>query len=241
MGGAPPSGGTGPVTAFDDTFDSGTLGPAWQLLDRGGDAGNKEAQCYRPQNAGLAGGLVTLTSKLDSTCAGFKFTSAMMQWSSQSFTYGTISVRAKLTGGGGAWPAIWLLGANCQATNVKSADNNPPCSWPNPGSDEIDIAEPLNGSRTNVNQQIHTASGNPGCSATTTDVSQNFHEYTLVWSKGSAVWKIDGATTCTIKESVPTTPMFLIINIAVGGVGGGTIDESVFPQALSVDRVTLTP
>lgn len=57
----------------------------------------------------------------------------------------------------------------------------------------------------------------------------------------SPIWEIDGATTCTIQQSyVPSTPMFVIINTAIGGVGGGTVDNSTLPQAMSVDYVKVT-
>ena len=105
---------------------------------------------------------------------------------SLSFTYGTVSVRAKLAGGRGTWPAIWLLETDCQSPTW--LENN--CAWPAPGSNEIDIAEILVSNLTSVNEQIHTEDSNgawesPGCSATASDVSQNRHTYTLIWAQGS--------------------------------------------------------
>jgi beta-glucanase (GH16 family) len=161
----------------------------------------------------------------------------MVQWRSYRLLYGTIEIRARMAGGRGTWPALWLLGANCQETNVRSADNTPPCDWPNPGSDEIDIAEILHGHLAGVNQQIHTSTSNAGCAATTSDVSRNWHIYTLVWRPEALVWGIDGMTTCTVSSSIPSHPMFLIINTAIGGVGSGPLDESSLPQLLSVDYV----
>jgi beta-glucanase (GH16 family) len=93
--------------------------------------------------------------------------------------------------------------------------------------------------RLSVNQQVHTASGKPGCSSSISDASQNFHTYRLVWSKDSLVWSVDGKTTCTITQSVPTTPMFLLLNTAVGGIGGGAVDAATLPQTSYVDEVTV--
>jgi beta-glucanase (GH16 family) len=161
----------------------------------------------------------------------------MMQWKSFSFTYGTIQVRAKMAGGQGTWPAIWLLGANCQQTNVTTADNIPPCNWPQPGSDEIDIAEIMGGDLTHVNQTAHSGSAVfQACGPGASDVSQNWHVYSIIWAPGSLKWQIDGVTTCTVTQNVPSNPMFLIINTAVGGYGG-PINNATLPQTLSVDYV----
>ena len=183
-----------------------------------------------------------LTLRTDvSTCPdGKPYTSGAIQMRSFSFTYGTIEFRSRESGGTGTWPAEWLLGSNCQQTNVASADNHPPCDWPNPGSDEIDIAEIMGHNLTTVNEAIHSRGNNDGCRAATSDVSENGHTYQLVWSPGSLVWKIDGAVTCTKTDGVPSTPMFLIINTAVGGSGGGSVDPSTLPQTHQVDYVRVS-
>src|SRR6185503_16176770 len=143
------------------------------------------------------------------------------------------------TGGQGPWPLIWFLGANCQATNVISADNSPPCSWPDPGSDEIDFVEVLGGSTTAINQQIHSNGHNDGCTGGVAD-TRVYHTYQMIWSAGSLVWKIDGSTTCTVSANVPSTPMFLLLSVALGGVGGGSINNGTLPQTMTVDYVRVT-
>jgi hypothetical protein len=164
-----------------------------------------------------------------------------MWQNSFNFLYGTVTIHAKMPGGTGPWPAFWLLGADCQSD---PSEANTYCNWPYPGSDEIDITEILRSDHTQVNQQVHTMSGNtqenPGCKVETTDVSQDWHTYTLIWSPGSLIWEIDGTTTCTVSEYVPSTPMYLIINTAVGGSGAPTVDSSTFPQDMNVDYVQIT-
>jgi beta-glucanase (GH16 family) len=184
--------------------------------------------------------VLTLSTDASACPDGKPYTSGAIQMRSFSFTYGTVEFRSKESGGSGTWPAEWLLGSNCQQTNVASADNVPPCDWPKPGSDEIDIAEIMGHDLSTVNQGIHSGGNNAGCRASTTDVSQNWHTYQLVWSPGSLVWKIDGAVTCTQTVGVPTTPMFLIINTAVGGSGGGSVDPSTLPQTHQVDYVRVS-
>lgn len=151
-----------------------------------------------------------------------------------------------MAGGRGTWPAVWLLGSNCQQTNVASADNVPPCNRPQPGSDEIDIVEifgkdSVENGLTAVHQSVHSGDNSPTHIAYTTDVSQNWHVYQLVWVPGSLTWKIDGVTTYTVTSGVPSTPMFLIIETALGGFGGGSIDNSTLPQTMLVDYVRVTP
>ena len=39
---------------------------------------------------------------------------------------------------------------------------------------------------------------------------------------------------------VPTTPMFLIIDSAIGGVGAGKVKNATLPQSTEVDCVRVT-
>ncbi|MBN9099270.1 MAG: family 16 glycosylhydrolase [Pseudonocardia sp.] len=78
------------------------------------------------------------------------------------------------------------------------------------------------------------------CKPTVSNANTNWHVYQLVRKPGSLVWKVDGVTTCTQTKAVPTTPMFMIINTALGGRGGGTIKSSTLPQTMLVDYVRLT-
>lgn len=223
---------------FDDEFNGSSLSSSWIALNRPGDASNSELECYRPGNAVVGGGVLSITTKVDSACAGYQYTSAMVQWRTFNFLYGTIEVRAKLAGGT-TWPAIWMLGANCQQTNITSPDNVPPCNWPSPGSDEIDITEILGSNQSQVNQQIHSSLGNPGCQVGASNVSLNWHTYDLVWRAGSVTWKIDGVTTCTINQAVPSQPMFLMLNTALGGAGG-SVNSATLPQVSQFDYVRVT-
>jgi beta-glucanase (GH16 family) len=239
---------TANVLFFDD-FTGSTLSSAWTILNREGDQSNAEEQCYTPNNVSVSNSFLVLTTQVQSISCGdsdhapslWNYTSGDVQWSTLNFTYGTIEYRAKMAGGQGTWPAIWLLGFNCQQSNISSADNVGSCNWPSPGSDEIDITEILFSNHTMVNQEIHSNGHNDGCQPTNiADVSQNYHVYQLVWAPGSLQWKIDGTTTCTVTQSyVPDTAMFLIINTAVGGAGGSPNNSSL-PQSTSVDYVKVT-
>ncbi|PYR81119.1 MAG: hypothetical protein DMF87_06450 [Acidobacteria bacterium] len=232
---------------FDDEFNGTTVDTnKWFVMNRHGDYSNSELQCYTPSNVVEAGGLFTITTQVQTATCGdathapstWNYTSGMIIWKTFNFTYGTIEMRAKMAGGQGPWPALWLLGKDCQVSFQTGSDNFGGCNWPNAGSDEIDITEIL-GALTNVNQAIHNNQGSYRCTATTSDVSRNWHVYDLVWSPGRLVWHIDGATTCTITTAVSTTPKFLIINTAVAA-GGSHVDDSTLPQTMSIDYVRVS-
>lgn len=235
------------VIFFDD-FNGTTLGPEWVAMNRHGDYSNSELQCYLPANVSIANSLLSIVSQVQTQTCGdsthapsqWNYTSGMVQWKSFNFTYGTVEFRAKMAGGQGPWPAVWMLGANCQASNVLTADNVGTCNWPQPGSDEIDITEIKNADQKTVWQNVISgSSGFQSCTPTTTDVSQNWHTYDLIWAPGSLTWQIDGTTTCHISNSIPSMPMFLIINTAIGG-GGGPVNSSTLPQTTAVDYVKIT-
>lgn len=85
-------------------------------------------------------------------------------------------------------------------------------------------------------QSLHSATANGtaynnDCSPSLSDASQNWHTYDLIWKSGSLVWEIDGKTTCTMTSNVPKTPMFIIMDIAVGS----TSSPSTLPQNMLVD------
>jgi beta-glucanase (GH16 family) len=232
---------------FDDEFQGTSLDTRkWIALNRPGDSSNSEQQCYLPSNAQVANGALTLTDRADTSCAGYQYTSAMVQTNSFTFTYGTFEVRARMPSGAGQWPALWLLGANCQATNPTTADNTGACQWPTPGSNEIDLFEGKNTQTTTGFFNLHTGTSPNlddqafGCNdvSLSIDTSAGYHTYDLIWQPGSLTWQIDGQTYCSTTANVPSTAMFILLNVAVGGTFTGLqVDTSVMPQTLSVAYV----
>jgi len=238
---------TGSNAIFSDDFTGATLSTNWVALSRHGDYDNNELECYLPANVFLTGaGLAVTSLAATQTCGDSThspstsaYTSGMLQWSRFHFTYGTVEFKAKMPGGQGTWPAVWLLGSDCQASNVLTADNVGTCDWPNPGSEEIDITEIINSDHVHVNQALIGGAVNTNCTAATSDVTQNFHVYRLVWTARSLVWTIDGAETCTLSSGVPSTPMFVIIDTALGGVAG-SVSSATLPQTMNVAYITVT-
>jgi beta-glucanase (GH16 family) len=237
-----------PAYAFQDEFDDGAVDDSWAVAYRTGDTSNNEQHCYLPSNVSESAGNLNFVTRNDSIgCEPFaefgdyNYSSGMVSWSNFSFRYGRLDVRAKVAGGTGPWPAIWLLGTNCQeAQSTQDWYYDFGCNWPQPGADEIDVAEFLQHDFTHVNQQIHTASSNQGCKPSVSNAASNWHVYSLDWQPNRLQFLVDGQVTCTITTAVSNTPKFLIINTAVGGVGGGSINPGTLPQTMSIDYVRVT-
>lgn len=220
------------------------LDSRWIAFSRAG-APNSRLQCFTPQDVAVSDGYLRITTKAEtSSCASFdipqglqKFTSGFVSMRDFNFLYGVVEFRAKFGGGmkTGAWPIVWMEDASCQASDPSGTDDR--CN-----GQEIDIAEILYGDFTHVNQQIHVNNmkQNDGCTASVSDVSQNFHVYQLLWSPGSLVFKIDGATTCRIGgKQVPNAPMYVKINNFVGDAGG-PVNVASLPWTTLVDYVKVT-
>lgn len=253
-----------PGIFFFDNFPGTTLDTRWIALDRVGDTSNGEKQCYRPSRATVASNTLTLTDQYDLFCTDTyptspqigPYSSAMVQWRTLNFTYGTVEFYAKMPKGNGQWPALWLLGANCQATNIASADNTPPCQWPVSGSDEIDVIEGHDTDTTHGMFNMHVGSA-PGtddhlfhCNDVPlnsgVDTSTGFHDYKMVWQQGSIQWYVDGVQYCNTDvdpnnaQWVPSKPMFLIMNVAVGGWWIQPVDPTAMPQTMQIQWVKVT-
>jgi len=240
------------TTIFDDNFAGNTLSNAWTAVN-GSNPSNGEQECYSSNNVTVNNGTLSEQAALGSqggcncppsSSTPCPYVSGAVQWRSFSFTYGTISVRADLAGGIGTWPAIWLLGTNCQMPQWINPSPGSGCNWPSPGSNEIDIAEALPDTFW-VNEQVHTTDSSgaivqPGCYLLSCPVNTpGWHTYTLVWAPGSLIWEIDGVQTFNITTDVPSTPMFLIIDTAVGRSGSTVINQTL-PQTTQVQYVKVT-
>jgi len=216
----------------------------WIAFHRAG-APNSNLQCFMPNNVSVSDGNLVITTKSETaTCSSFdlpsttyNYTSGFVSMRSFNFLYGTVEFRAKFGGGlkTGAWPAVWMADASCQASDPTGTDDR--CN-----GQEIDIAEILNSDFTHVNQQVHVDNftHNDGCTAPITDTSQNFHIYQLIWSAGSLIFKIDGTTTCTITQNyVPSAAMYVKISMFVGNYGGSVKNASL-PWKTMIDYVRVT-
>lgn len=241
---------------FSDSFSGNSLGSAWTIVNRHGEYAQDETECNVPGAVRVANNVLTISTAAQSaTCGDFNldgsvrhspaswpYTTGDVQWTSLAFTYGTITYRAKFPSqDSGTWPAIWLLGSNCQATNIVTADTGySACpAIHSPGYVEIDMTE----CDTNNWCQLALAqpSSFPTCGYT---LDSNWHTFTVRWTPTAISVSVDGQPTgCSYSASdgylIPSTPMFLLIQTQTGGVGG-TPDDSNLPAILQVSSVTVS-
>lgn len=200
---------------------------------------NGELQHYtdRKDNAFVSDGTLKIVAKKErfhSTGTDKNYTSARLN-SKFHFTYGKVEVRAKLPRMQGTWPAIWALGSDYQ-TNA----------WPKCG--EIDIMEQLFENHTMVQSAVHVAARYGDRTLVgkvdVSDVTENFHVYGLEWDEEKLVFSVDGKPFLTYnpenrqKDFWPFfRDQFLLLNVAVGGNLGGSVDPNFTQDQMEVDYV----
>jgi len=209
--------------------------------------GNQELQYYTddPQNASTDGdGNLAITLReadgsLQCYYGPCQYTSARLLSNQKAeFAYGRIEARIRVpTGGAGLWPAFWSLGTDIDQVG-----------WPQTG--EIDIMEYVSRLPSEVFGTIHGPGYSGGQSfggiyTLSQPVYEDFHTFTIQWEPDLIQWYIDGTLYKTASpadvapnEWVFNDPVFLILNMAVGGNFGGTVSpDTTFPQEMLVDYV----
>jgi beta-glucanase (GH16 family) len=209
--------------------------------------GNQELQYYGVadlDNTQLSNGKLFITARKETVVSGtghvFNYTSARLTtYGKADWNYGYFEVRAKMPCGAGTWPAIWTLGSTGW--------------WPAGG--EIDILEHFQGTHTLAAANVHWEENGTHreVSPQYRDVSticSDFHNYWLKWTADAIVIGVDGDTMLSVsKQAIAEgrwpfdNRQFLLLNLAVGGFGGGPVDDSIFPRSMVVDyvRVYQTP
>lgn len=232
---------------FEERFDDVRIAAdRWNTCHWWGPEGctistNNELQWYLPQQVSVRDGSLRLTASREATVGSdgrtFAYRSGMVTTGRASATspkpkfayrYGYLEVRARIPKGVGLWPALWLL----PSTNE---------SLP-----EIDLAE-IRGSKPNqVSMHLHwrDKSGRAkdrGARTTVTDTPNDWHVFALDWQPGSLRWLIDGVVRWQIRSrKVPSEPMYLIANLAIGGDWAGSPKSgTTFPATFEIDRVTV--
>lgn len=232
---------------FEDRFDGVRIAAdRWNTCHWWGPDGctistNNELQWYLPQQVSVQDGSLRLTATPKSTVGSdgrtFAYRSGMVTTGRVSdetreakfaYRYGYLGVRARIPKGAGLWPALWLL----PTTNE---------SLP-----EIDLAE-IKGSKPNqVSMHLHwrDKSGKAkdrGARTTMADTPDGWHVFALEWRRGSLRWIIDDVERWQIRgKDVPSEPMYLVANLAVGGDWAGPPSpKTTFPAAFEIDRVSV--
>lgn len=265
--------GTGWELVWNDEFDGAAVDESKWTPDQdcwGG--GNASLQCYTDRDKNLFvedGSLVIRAFEEEFTGPNvprlwgvegeertLPYTSAQVRSIGKGdFTYGRIEVRAKVPGGQGVWPAIWMMPTD----EVYGP-------WPQSG--EIDVFEAINlgdvGSKV-VYGTLHYggslsthASAGAAFDMTDDDPRADFHTYAIEWAHGEIRWYVDEHHYATQRSSSWYTEVegedgsierltegepfdqdfYLILNVAIGGGWPGSPDETTdFPVQMDVDYV----
>lgn len=199
---------------------------------------NNELEWYQPDNVLLRNGALQLQAqqrRVDASNGNtYAYTSGMITSGRATsntarpvkftFTYGYAEIRAKVPRGKGLWPAFWLL----------PADHS---SRP-----EIDVMEIIGDEPRVVNLRFHYPAdgegGDVGGSWTGPDFSQGWHTFAIDWRPASLVWYVDGVERWRYEDQahIPSGPMYLLANLAVGGDWPGPPDATTqFPSSYQID------
>lgn len=248
----------GRTVLFLDDFNGGALDASkwYKSTPDDGDSlsGNSEKQCYTAAQTTVANGQLKLTAISQSTdgtivlfpggvptptAHTFAYASGMIQCSHApdptqalkgtagkfQFTYGYIETRVNIPAGKGFWPAFWLFTASG--------------AWP----PEIDIFEILGDLPTRAYMTVHWDAGGHQSDTTTydgPDFSVGPHVFGLEWQSNAMTWYIDGVARKSFTDSahIPSVPMNIEMNLAVGGTFPGDPDGStVFPSVMTADYI----
>jgi beta-glucanase (GH16 family) len=217
---------------------------------------NNEVQCYTDDDSSAQrnyeasdGTLKIIARKQDISCPGLNgenksWTSGRLNSKDKAeFLYGRIEARIRfLDLEGGTWPAFWML-ENRIAENPFKGDNDT-VNWPNPGAGEIDVWEWFsNDGDSYITNFFNT--GNCGSEVRVNypggapDVLA-FHTYAIEWTADNIKFLFNDdvvaeqdLSNCAQYEE----PMFILLNVAMGGNLGGSIDPQLNSATMEVDYV----
>ena len=162
---------------WSDEFDGSALDEnTWSYNTGGNGWGNNEKQYYtsRPENIRVRNGMLEIEARKEQY-ENNEYTSArIMSKNKKTFTYGKFESRIKFPGGGGTWPAFWMMGNSG--------------GWPNCG--EIDIIEHVGNMDSRASFALHTVmkNGTRGNNWSSTKwfdypLSADFHVYGIEWAQ----------------------------------------------------------
>ena len=202
----------GLTMTFDDEFNTlsasaSGAGTTWQFMT-GTLSANDEVETYQAfSGAGspfsLSNGVLDITAKPVTSNANSAYTSGGLT-TAQSFsqTYGLFEINAEMPTGAGMWPAFWLL---------STAGGKLP---------ELDVAEMIGANPDYLYVSTHSDTGSTSVPVYVGNASSSFHTYAVDWEPTTITYYFDGNAIA----SLPTpddmhSPMYMLLNLAVGGAG----------------------
>ena len=240
---------SGMTLVFEDEFTKTTLDESkwvdcyWWTIDGCTNAGNNELEWYTSENVYVKNGSLYLEAREEIVVNFerdlFPYSSGMVTTGRNvsdtsippkfSFQYGKVEVRAKFPAGTGLWPAIWLL----PVTHISRP--------------EIDIFEML-GHETNLARlHVHYLDESDerdslGHAQFVPDLTDGWQTIALDWQPDHIIWYLNNEPIweVTDPQAIPDEPLYLILNLAVGGDYPGPPDEKTqFPTHIEIDYVRI--
>jgi beta-glucanase (GH16 family) len=208
--------------SFTDDFNGTSLDiTKWSTQYPSGNSG--EQQFYAPDAFTVHDGILKITAE-KRAMQGYSYTSGIITTQGTfSQKYGLFTIRAKLPKGQGFWPAFWML----------PIQPNYPT--------EIDVFEMLGGDPNTIYMSTHWRGADQSHqkyikSYQGSDFSSDFHTFSLLWSSTGIIWYVDNVEQFRMSDGVPKIPLFLLVNLAVGGQWPGNPDITTpFPNSMEID------
>ncbi len=223
-----------------DEFNGSSIDPSIWQFESGQSNDNVQFYTNRQDNAKITDGVLQIIA-LKESYQGFDFTSAHIRTEkAQYWRYGRMEASIKVPGTNGFVPAFWMLPVD-----------NKYGWWPLSG--EIDIMEHPSNEITKIYGTVHTGKYNlfdgpllpQGDVVDVPDAESAFHLYAVEWTPEKIDFYVDDQKYYTFMNDNGATdtwpfdqPVYIILNLALGGGWVGTPDESsVFPAIMEVDYV----
>ncbi|MBN3490408.1 glycoside hydrolase family 16 protein [Acholeplasma equirhinis] len=213
----------------------------WNIEVGGSGFGNQEDQFYtnRLDNVYVKDSILHIVAKKEQF-EHRNYTSAKLtSYQKVGFKYGTFEVRMKIPKGLGTWPAFWFLGEK----------RNEGIRWPECG--EIDLMEHVGKDQEKVHFSLHSKNynhvkgNNFHFSQKIEGITDDFHVFRLEWTETGFKYYVDDIFLTEVKKEDKKDyadwpfddQFYMIINLAIGGTWGGSIDDSIFPVEFLVDYI----
>ena len=220
------------------------------IIDGGWANDEKQHYTTRRDNSFVSDGTLKIVAKKELYAyegVNRAYTSARLN-SKFDIRYGRIDVRAKLPVSKGTWPAIWTLGTNIGEVGNYYGTSDGNVGWPECG--EIDIME-QNGTNKQLLYGTFHWSDSGGqqdsfglikdiSSLNVSNLSTEFHLYSLIWTSASLKIYVDNFLVSSIENtaSVPfDNPHYLLLNLAMGGTLGGVVPGTFEEDKMEIDYV----
>jgi beta-glucanase (GH16 family) len=196
---------------------------------------NNEAQVYtdRPQNVRIANRTLILEARKEAYDDAGYTSGRIDTHGLQSFTYGKIEATMRFPEGAGTWPAFWLLSASETYTKRRlptAQDWDDPRFYMHDG--ELDFVEHVGSEPQRVESSVHTFAQSRSEGTDVATATKGFHTYSMLWTPQKISFTVDNKVYHQIKRVSNNSemwpfdqPMYLIVNLAMGGKMGGEIDS----------------